>query len=351
MSSCGELCTYRLPSGALCLQPVQSPSSGLCPLHAAALSSATSAGAARPWDGALHVVLDLDQTLVHTPAPPTGPSYRIRADGNTLRTAVRPYALEFLLRLASAFDVSVVTGGSPDYCRAVVKLLNGLCARGSSRRPASRTTNRRSAFRGRNSQQKKPSSSSSSWSACLGGGGGNDDDDEDEDEENDEGEGDYEIEGGEGDEEEEDREMTVIAEHVSCRDCGTGEVKLKDFSMVGAEGDDARLYIAVDNCRRAWAPSCRDAVVVVPDWAPDLLPDEQESVLREVARRVFEVRDRLKREAGAEDANGQTLLRADASAGEILQAIYEEEEKARILQKALNERVDATIKIMREKVF
>ena len=66
---------------------------------------------------------------------------------------------------------------------------------------------------------------------------------------------------------------------------------------------------------------------------------------------MLEVRDRMKRLGAMSDGHGGLVLGRDVSAGETLQAIYEEEEKARILRKALDERVDAAVRLMREKVF
>lgn len=270
-----------------------------------------------PWDERLAVVLDLDQTLVYTPADgasvPAGLAGRVHwiaADGVRLPTAVRPHALEFLQQLATVAAVYVVTGGTPSYCDAVVALLNRLVATHAATHPDGDGV-------GAASQGSK--------------------DDEEE------GDGDDEGRDGDGD------ALPVIRLGVSCRASGAA-ARPKTFALVLPRAADRRLALAVDNCRRAWAPACRAQVVVVPDWAPQLLVDEQERVLRHVLARVLDVHARLRRCALATPA-GTLLLPAALGAGDVLQGLYEEEEKARILRRALTERVDTVVRLMREQVY
>ena len=100
---------------------------------------------------------------------------------------------------------------------------------------------------------------------------------------------------------------------------------------------------------QAWDSDCRDQVVIVPDWAPFLLEDEQENLLNQVFERVLQVHDRL-RKCCCRTKDGLTLP-VYIHVGDVLQQLYEEEEKARMLRKALTDRVENVVKLMREKVY
>lgn len=89
--------------------------------------------------------------------------------------------------------------------------------------------------------------------------------------------------------------------------------------------------------------------MIVPDWAPHLLLDEQENLLKQVFERVLQVHERLRKRA-FHVATGLALPTV-LHVADVLQALYEEEEKARMLRRALTERVDNVVKLMREKVY
>ena len=332
------VCRAHTPSGRVCLAPAGTDPAGLCPYHRAQVAAAAATAAATaedegadvgvdagaegagegplvPWDERLAVVLDLDQTLVYTPADgdgvPAGCAARVHwivADGVRMPTAVRPHALEFLQQLGTFAAVYVVTGGTPAYCDAVVALLNRLVAQ----------------------------------RMCSDDDDGNDGNDEHESHDDDHEESSTpRVRAGDA--------LPAIRLGVSCRASSTA-ARPKTFALVLPRAADRRLALAVDNCRRAWAPACRAQVVVVPDWAPQLLVDEQERVLRHVLARILAVRARLRRRALAAPAGG-LLLPAALTAGDVLQGLYEEEEKARILRAALAERVDTLVRLMREQVY
>ena len=265
----------------MCLRPAEE--GGYCSYHRAQMAS----NAMMPWDERLFIVLDLDQTLVYTPAEGEEVpeslvlnAQWIVADGVRMQTAIRPHALDLLQQLDAMFVVYVVTGGTPSYCDAVVQLLNRLVA-------------------ARCGAQDGPAHS-------------------------------------------------VIRTGVSCR-ANSVMANPKTFALVLPRPEDQRLALAIDNCRKAWAPECRDQVVVVPDWAPQLMLDEQENILRQVFDRVLEVHGRMRRRAMTSPRG--TMLPTTLSTGDVLQALYEEEEKARMLRCALNERVDNFVRLMRENVY
>eukprot|EP00727_Mastigamoeba_balamuthi_P008917 m51a1_g4648 hypothetical protein (460) ;mRNA; f:12252-15835 len=279
-----ELCQGRTEYGHMCLQTAEE--NGYCKYHHAQLQNSSML----PWDERLYIVLDLDQTLVYTPtdgeefpsnvrlnvqsSAPCGLNIQeIFADGATMQTAIRPFALEILEQLGSMFSVSVITGGTPSYCKAIVDLLNRLSNK------------------------------------------------------------------------------EIIKEGVSCRSASNPmQAQAKTFNLVLHNPQDERFALAIDNCRKAWARECRDQVVIVPDWAPHLLIDEQENLLKQVIERVLQVHDRLRKRAFRTPSGGLALP-ATFHVADVLQALYEEEEKARMLRRALSERVDSVVKLMRQKVY
>ena len=372
------VCRARTECGRVCLAPAEG-GSGLCARHRAAVA-APGAGLV-PWDGRLAVVLDLDQTLVYTPAdgedvPPALAArvHWIVADGVRLPTAVRPHAPEFLLQLASVGPVYVVTGGTPSYCDAVVALLNRLVAQlvssgadgdglgfdgghsghhGHEQQEQKQEQEYQKHQKQQQQQQQKldekerevnlddleEGKATTTMSTTTITSTTTKETNEEEEEA---------IEELESFPLEQD-ELPVIRLGVSCRASGS-VVALKTFGLVLPRAEERRLAVAVDNCRRAWAPECRDQVVVVPDWAPLLLADEHENLLRHVLERVLAVRARLHRHALAAPG-GRLLLPAALGAGDVLQGLYEEEEKARILRRALTDRVDTVVRFMQEQVY
>ena len=280
-----QLCRGRNEFGQLCLQPADE--SGFCSYHSSQISGGKDVV---EWDERLFIILDLDQTLVYTPS-----------EGEDIPSSLLPnvhYITADGARMRTAIRPHALEFLQQLDTMFVVYVVTG----GTPSYCASivQLLNRLVSVR------------------CGASGDA--------------------VESG----------HKVIREGVSCRATST-QANPKTFDLVLPRLEDQRLALAIDNCRTAWAPGCRDQVVVVPDWAPQLLFDEQENLLRQVFDRVLEVVDRMRRHS-ISTPHG-LMLPSMLGTGEVLQTLYEEEEKARMLRRALNERVDNMVRLMREKAY
>ncbi|KAL4450499.1 hypothetical protein ABPG74_019397 [Tetrahymena malaccensis] len=77
------------------------------------------------------LLLDLDETLIHSCSLKENPDHIIKAKadnddkvGYQIGLRVRPYCLEFLQKLAQYWDIYIFTASSPTYASAIVKFLD-----------------------------------------------------------------------------------------------------------------------------------------------------------------------------------------------------------------------------------
>jgi len=124
----------------------------------------------------------------------------------------------------------------------------------------------------------------------------------------------------------------------SCRDANNNVIP-KSFQMVGIPLQDQYRAIAVDNNRMAWERHLQDHVVVIPDWTPETMGEEDQFTFGQVKQRIDQVLVALKTNTPSPSPSPSFLSGSNAlppsstqinDAWHILKVLYEEEEKQRM---------------------
>jgi CTD small phosphatase-like protein 2 len=68
--------------------------------------------------------LDLDETLVHSCSFFENPDHIIESVAGRIPIKIRPYCLDFLMKMNQSYDIFIFTASSENYATAVVNFID-----------------------------------------------------------------------------------------------------------------------------------------------------------------------------------------------------------------------------------